>query len=77
MTQGGPSAELYLVSMCVCVCYGPTGRGTRTGHACMCVCYGSTGTAYANRARVRGVGPNHSLYRVAGGCGLEHTINSH
>jgi hypothetical protein len=54
----GARARAFCARACLalcglCVCYGPTGRGTRTGHASgtrnMSVCYGSTGTADAHR----------------------------
>eukprot|EP00966_Prymnesium_polylepis_P125084 2892660-Prymnesium_polylepis.1 len=41
-------------SVSVCVCYGPTGRGTRTGHACVTL-YGSTCFVCVNGLRGRGM----------------------
>eukprot|EP00966_Prymnesium_polylepis_P038716 898718-Prymnesium_polylepis.1 len=45
----------------VCVCYGPTGRGTRTGHACVCV----TGRRVCvNGLRGRGTREHANMARV-------------
>ena len=36
--RSGPKGDFDYLPTYLCVCYGPTGRGTRTGHASVCVC---------------------------------------